>query len=333
MTNTAVTNTAYGSNWCKSNWCTRNWCGYYNITQIPTQITFLTNGVVNTSFQMNWVFYNLSNLRILWELASDGIETDNFTASTEASTDKAIVNIKDDIIEKYWQSTSNNAQWIQFDAGANTSIYVDTLGILNHNFTTSVILNLKGYGTGTDIAPASWGSVPIYATISAGTNPNDPRIVWCSPTNPTTKYRHWRLEISDSTNTNSYLRIGRFVAGQALILNGENMIDTLKYAKHNYKEEIQLNGFSSVFNNRTLKKSLDITLANLNVQTHSNYSLLGKYVDYSRDVYKSLVIPDPNNPYKYSIYAKLKDLPTEDITYVDGSNEFSTYSLSYDEAK
>ncbi len=333
MTNSAVTNTSYGGNWCTTNWCTTNWCGYYNICQIPTQVTFLTNGVKNTSFQMNWVFYNLTNLRILWELASDGITTNNFTASSQVSNDKAIVNVKNDIIEKYWQSTSNSNEYIQFDAGANKAIYIDTLGIIQHNFTTSVTLNLKGYGTGTDIAPASWGTVPVYATISAGTNPNDPRILWCSSTNPTSKYRHWRLEISDSTNTDAFLRIGRFVAGQALILNGENLMDSLKFSKQNFKEEIALNGFSSVFNNRTLKRKLDITLANLNVQTKSNYNLISKYVDYSRDVYKSLIIPDPHNPYKYSIYAKLTGLPAEDISYVDSNNEYSTYTLSYDEAK
>lgn len=333
MPNTAVTNTAYGANWCKANWCKVNWCGYYNITQVPSQFIFLTNGVRNTSFQMNWNFYNITNLRILWEIASDGIETDNFTASSTAATDKSIVNVKNDIIEKYWQSTSTSSEWIQFDAGENIEIYIDTLGIIEHNFTTSVTLSLKGYGTGSDLAPSNWGTVPIYATISAGTNPNDPRIVWCSPTDPSARYRHWRLEINDPTNTADYLRIGRFMAGQSLVLNGENIVDTLKFSKNNFKEEIALNGFSSVFNNRALKKRLSITLSTLNVQTLSNYSLLNKYADYVRDVYKSLVIPDPGNPYKYSIFAKLTELPSEDISYVDSENEYSTYSLSYDEAK
>ncbi len=68
MPNSAVTNTPYGGNWCVSNWASTNWCSWYNICQIPVQVTFLTNGVANTSFQMNWVFYNLTNLRkrIFW---------------------------------------------------------------------------------------------------------------------------------------------------------------------------------------------------------------------------------------------------------------------------
>lgn len=329
----AVTNTSYGANWCKADWCSVNWCGYYNITQIPLQTIFLTNGVRNTGCQMNWVFYNTTNLRILWEIASDGITTDNFTASSTAATDKSIVNVKNDIIEKYWQSTGISQEWIQFDAGENLAIYIDTLGIIEHNFTTSVTLTLKGYGSGSDSLPPQWASVPVYATITAGSNPNDARIMWCSPTNPTNRYRYWRLEIDDPTNSNDFLRIGRFVAGQALILTGENITDSIRFSKQSYKEEIALNGFSSVFNNRALKKKLTLNLSTLNVQRYSNYNLLSKYVDYARDSFKSLIIPDPNNPYKYSIYAKLTDLPSEEIAYVDGSNEYSTYTLSYDEAK
>lgn len=329
----AVTNTAYGANWCKAPWCSVNWCGYYNIGTLPTQLTFLAEGVRNTGCQINFVFYNVTNSRILWEIASDGIETNNFTSSSTAATDKSIVNVKNDIIEKYWESTSNSSEWIQFDAGVNTEIYIDTLGIIEHNFTTSVSLILKGYGSGSDSEPTQWTTVPIYATIIAGTNPNDARIMWCNPVNPSTRFRYWRLEINDPTNSNDYLRIGRFVAGQALILNGENIMDSLTYSKESYKEEIPLNGFTSISNNRAIKKKLRLTLSTLNIQTYSNHNLLNRYIDYSRDRFKSLVIPDPSNPYKYSIYAKLSELPSEEISYVDSQNEYSTYTLNYDEAK
>lgn len=329
----SVNNTSVGSDWLTSDWLTTNWLSYYNICNVPTQITMIANGISTTGFQMRWVTYNTTNLRVLWEIGSDGITTSNYTASSNASTDKAVQNVTSDILEKYWESTSNFEEWVQFDVGTNRAISVDTLGILNHNFTTSVSLVLKAYGTSTDPAPVSWESIAPYATISAGSNPNDNRILWVSPSLPLSTYRHWRLEISDPTNPSPYLRIGRIVAGQSLILNGENLIDNLRYGKTNFKEEIPLNGFSSVFNNRTLKRKLDITFNNLNIQAYANHDLLNTYMDYARDVFKSLVIVDPQSPYKYSVYAKLTQMPSEDINYVDSTNEYSSYSLSFDEAK
>ena len=137
----AVTNTSYGNNWCLDNWATTNFCGFYTITALPINITMLANGVSSTNISMNWVFYNLNNMRILWEIGSDGIDSsNNFTASSNKSTNKNIVNIKNDIVEKYWESTSNINEWIQWDSGANKQIYVDTFALLGHNLSSSAIL-------------------------------------------------------------------------------------------------------------------------------------------------------------------------------------------------
>lgn len=328
----AVTNTSYGNNWCLDNWATTNFCGFYTITALPINITMLANGVSSTNISMNWVFYNLNNMRILWEIGSDGIDSsNNFTASSNKSTDKNIVNIKNDIVEKYWESTSNINEWIQWDSGANKQIYVDTFALLGHNLSSSAILQLKGYGTGSDSAISDWSGVPVYATITMNTNPNDDRVIWCSPTQPTQKYRHWRLEISDGANSSATLKVGRLIAGTSLCFNGENLLSTLRYGKQNYKDEIKLNGFSTVFNNRALKRNLSISLNELNIQKYSNTNQLTKYIDYCRDSFKALVIVDPNNPYKYSVFAKLSSMPSQEINYVDAQNEYASISLNYDE--
>lgn len=328
----AVTNTQYGLDWCQNDFATTNWCGFYTITALPINITMLANGVTTTNISMNWVFYNTKNLRILWEIGSDGLdETNNYTASSEKSTDKSIENIKNDIIEKYWESTSNINQWIQFDAGTNKTIYIDTLALLGHNLTSSAQLTLKGYGLGSDSTISDWSNIPVYATISMGSNPNDDRVIWVNPSQPTNRYRHWRLEISDGSNSSSTLRIGRLMAGTSLCFNGENLLGTLRYGKNNYKDEIKLNGFSSVFNNRALKRKLSINLNELNIQAYSNTNQLNKYIDYCRDSLKALVIVDPQNPYKYSVFAKLSSMPEQEINYVDAQNEYATISLNYDE--
>jgi hypothetical protein len=328
----AVTNTQYGSDFLLDNWCTTNFCGFYTITALPINITMLANGTYTTNISMNWVFYNLTNMRILWEIGSDGLDSsNNYTASSQASTDKSVYNLKNDIIEKYWESTDNINQWIQFDAGVNKAIYIDTLALLAHTLSSSAQLVLKGYGSGSDSAITDWSNIPVYANIAMGTNPNDDRVIWVSPTQPTTRYRHWRLEISDGANANSYLRIGRFIAGSSLVFNGENLLANLRYGKQNYKDEIRLNGFSSVFNNRALKRNLSLSLNELNIQQYSNTNQLNKYIDYCRDSLKALVIIDPQNPYKYSVFAKLSSMPAQEINYVDAQNEYATISLSYDE--
>jgi hypothetical protein len=329
----SVTNQVVGGNWCTTNWCTTNWCSWYTVTSMPIQITMLNNGTFATNIQMNWVFYNTTNMRILWQIASDGNTTsNNYTASSVASSDKDISNVRNDIIEKYWQSNTTN-EWIQFDSGVGKATYIDTLAILGHNFSSSAIITLQGYGKSTDSAPSNWGSVATYAIIPMGSNPNDDRVIWCASTVPTQSYRYWRISINDPSNAYGYLRIGRFVAGQSLIFNTENVIGTLKSGQNNFKEEIKLNGFSAVYNNRALKRFLDISFNNLNIQTFSNKSQLNNYLYYNRDILKALVVIDPNNPYKYSVFAKLTQMPQEQVEYVDSNNEYTSFSLSLDEAK
>lgn len=327
-----VLNTQIGSDWCLTDFATVNWCGFYTVTTLPINITLLANGSYSTNISMNWVFYNLQNLRILWEIGSDGLDsTNNFTASSEKSTDKSVFNLKNDILEKYWESTDNINQWVQFDAGLNRSIYIDTFALLGHNLSSSAKLTLKGYGSGSDSAITDWSNIPTYATISMGTNPNDDRVIWVNPTQPTTRYRHWRLEISDGSNSTKNLRIGRLIAGTSLVFNGENLLANLRYGKRNYKDEIKLNGFSSVFNNRALKRNLSISLNELNRQQYSNANQLDKYIDYCRDSLKALVIVDPQNPYKYSVFAKLASVPDQEINYIDAQAEYASVSLTYDE--
>ena len=277
--------------------------------------------------------YNYDLIRILWKIASDGITANNYSASSNASVDKSMVNLKSDIIEQYWQSTSNTAQWFQFDIGVNLVSYIDTFALIGTNLTSSAVIRIYGYGTGINAAPATWTEAMFIKQVDFPVNPLEKDRIYIATSLPTIGYRHFRVTISDPSNTDAFIRIGRCLAGSALIFNTENCADTISYKKENYKDEFQISGFSSISNNRSLKKMLTINFTDINTIQYTNYSRLIEYIEYSRDSLKSLVIVDPRLPYQFSIFAKLKSMPEEVHEYISLDTSIATMSLSYDEAK
>jgi hypothetical protein len=344
----AIIMTYSQANYCKTDYCSVNYCAPRGIGNLRSQITQSVFGssVLNSQFsmatynesnlhcQVNMVLYNTTQFRVLWEIASDGIVSNNFTASTSASTDKSIANIKTDIVEQYWQSTGTDEHFT-FDVGTGRTSFIDTIGFINHNLTTSAVVNIYGYGTSEDPAPGSWAGVPLYATIPLPEDrPNEENLLWIAEDFPLEGFRHWRVTISDPTNPDGFIRVGRFVAGQALIFAGfENFIDRLNYGRKNFKDELSLNGYTTISNNRALKKFLRLTFTNLAQVNANNYKNLETMLEYTRDTLKMLVIPDPQNPYNYSVYAKIAELPEEEHRYVDADTRYADLTISWNEAQ
>jgi hypothetical protein len=330
----AVTKTATGGEWLTSNWLSGNWLQSAGYASIPTEIEHLVLYSKTVRLQINASAYNSTNLRILWELASDGIVSNNFTASSEASIDKGVKNLKSDIVERYWQTTSSSNQWFTFDGGAGRLLSIDTLAFIEHNLTSSAVVTIKGSGGSGDAAPGDWSVVPVYASIPMPADrPTETRLFWCSPVAPSSQYRHWRVDIHDPTNPDGFIRVGRFVAGSALILQGENISGSLEHTLENYKDKIELNGFTSIANNRALKQTIRLTLDRLNTQNAGNYPQLMRMIRYCRDTLKVLVIPDPQNIYDYSVYARLGQMPRTQSNFTDSQNIYASMELIFDEAK
>ena len=167
-------------------------------------------------------------------------------------------------------------------------------------------------------------------------DPDETNLIWISPTIPAASYRHWRLFIDDPTNSNAYIRAGRLVAGSALIFNGENCLDSIAYNEVSFKDEMSVNGFTTVSNNRALKKYMKLSFGNLDTVSRANYRLLKRYLRYCRDTLKALVIVDPSNDtnkYKYTVFSKIKVLPTENHNYVDSTSTYTTFDIEYDEGR
>jgi len=321
-------------NYCKAPYSGFNYCSPAADGTLFEQIILTILGTKIVHEQLNYVIYNIDKLRILWEIASDGITSGNFSSSSDASADKAVINVKSDIIEQYWQSTGDTSEWVQWDAGAGKTIIMDTFALLQHNLTTSAVVKLYGYGTSSDSAPGTWVGVSVYATLTMPEDQDETNLIWSSPALPVSGFRHWRMTIKDSTNADGYLRIGRLVGGASLIFVGdENILDSVEYQLANFKDEFKLNGFNTIANNRAQKKQLRLRFNKLDRISQINYRRLKRYLNYSRDTLKALIVPDPADPYLFTVYAKLKEVPSESHNFVSDENSYVTIELFYDEGR
>lgn len=303
---------------------------------LHTQVSLVIPGIKNLGIQVRLTAYNINLMRILWEIKSDGSTALNYSASTNASTDKNVVNLKSDIIEKYWQSTGCASEWIQWDTGSGRVISLDTFGLIGHNFSSSAVVKLYGYGESTDAAPGAWTEDMLYATLVMSEDPDEENLIWVAPTIPAHSYRHWRLTVVDTSNPDGFLRAGRLVAGSALVFNGENCLDEVELVHTNYKDEQVLTAFARISNNRALKKSLVFTFRNLDRVGNSNYRLLRRYMQYCRDTLKALVILDPateGSKYQFTAFAKLKQMPREQHKYIEATTSYTALELEFDEGR
>lgn len=324
------------NNWATTDWCRYSYCVPTGYEAIGTEVVLVTPGTKTVGIQVRLVAYNITQLRILWEIKSDGVTATNFTASSEVSADKGVVNVKSDIIEKYWQSTGDSSEWVQWDTGSGRVISLDTFALIAHNLTSSAVVRLKGYGDSSSSAPGDWSVVDTYVTFTLSDDPDEENLIWVAPTLPASSFRHWRLEIEDSTNPDGFIRIGRLAAGSSLIFNGENCLDDITVVEENYKDEMQLNGFSRIANNRALKKRLILNFRNLDSVSQTNYRLLRRYLRYCRDTLKALIIVDPQteeSKYKFTAFAKLKQMPQQRHKYLDAESSYTSFELEYDEGR
>ena len=280
--------------------------------------------------------YNLTQLRILWEIGSDGNSaSNNYIASSNAGTGYEPVNLRSDFIERAWKSTNCIAEYFQFDVGVGNTIGIDTAAILGHNLTNGAVITVYGYGDAFSNAPASdadWYALSAQFTMTV--EPTYQNIFYVAAVTASAKFRHWRVLIQDATNTDGFISIGRFIAGEAMVFDTrENMSMNVDYAQVNYKDELKLNGFSSLANNRALRSKLKINFENLDMESNDNYAQLQRYFSYCRDTLKALVIPDPRKLYRYSVYAKLTQMPQEKHTYLDDASCYASLDIELDEGK
>ena len=324
------------NNWAEQPWCQYAWCGPTAYDAINSEVVMVTPGTKVIPCQVRLVAYNVDKIRVLWEIKSDGTESSNYTASSEASADKGVINLKSDIIEKYWQTDTSEDEWCQFDAGDGRTISLDTFALIAHNLSGSASVVLKGYGGSGDAAPGDWSAVAVYATLTMPEDPDEDKLIYIAPTLPANSYRHWRVEIDDPQNPDGFIRVGRLVAGSALIFNGENCLADIDLTDVPFNNEMKLNGFTGITNARALKRLMKVRFRDLDRVNRSNYRLLKRYIRYCRTSLKALVIVDPSDEatkYQFTAYAKLREAVQESHRFNASDSATVAFELIYDEAK
>lgn len=299
---------------------------------LSIELDMIGRTTARLGIEIDQVKYNTGFLRILWDFASNRIDTNVGRYSSQVSSDKGVINLANDIVEKYWQTTGCAYEYFEFDVGSGKIAALDTIGFIDTNISTGAVITIKGYGTSGSVKPVSWTNIPVLATIPSKPDELEKNIIYIAQSLPE-QYRHYRVEIRDPLNADGFLRVGRVAAGSALIFVDENCLDHIQSIKQNYKDELQLNGFTSIANNRALKKNMTLTFRNLNRVQRSNYNKLMTYINYCRDTLKALVVVDPQDPYLFTVFSKLKNMPQETHNYISSDTSYVELGLTYDEAR
>lgn len=148
-------------------------------------------------------------MRISYQNCLDNLTSTAITVLT-AATNYPFINAQDQRLSQQYRTTAVTSQTIILDLGS--AISISTAAIISHNFTSSVSVTVDANTTN------SWGSPATSKTIiyNAGMMLN-----FFTPVS----YQWWRFTISDPTNTNGYLSMGRIWLGNYITIDPSSNID------------------------------------------------------------------------------------------------------------
>jgi hypothetical protein len=291
------------------------------------QVTLIRNN--SYGMQVVYRFYNLTQLRYMYDFPSRGTAAllgNNWTATSTATGDFLANNVNTDIVEQVWRS--NNApssQTLTCDTGITQGITIDTIAILNHNLTSSALVQVQGSNDNFATPPSVLYNMTITTLNMFYIAPEFPK-------SSASKNRYWRFIIQDSTNPDGFLQIGTIVFGNAKIfVYPENFKTPLSFGTKHFKDVINTEGFTNVSNDRTLKKFLTLDFEKLD-GTKGNFLSLKEMWEEVRTSLKILVIPTPTRPERFAVFAKLSEMPSETIESIDDTTEYIDIDLNFDES-
>jgi hypothetical protein len=275
---------------------------------------------LHMGMQTRLVLYNDKLLRILCSFPSRGTSGTNWTSTSTMAGDFSPNNLNTDIVEQVWRSASGVKAVI---LTCDTEIIpqgtdVDTFGILNHNLSSSATITVEGSDSPT--------FSPVEQSFSITPSPRN--AFYVAPTAPTQQSRYWRMLINDSTNPNDYLEIGTVVFGTSVIFQGECFVDTIPRKWDHFADKVPTEGFTNVANDRSIKRKVSLEFRNLEY-TGGNFEALLDLFEEKRTTLKCLWIPDPQDPTRFAVFAKLVDIPQETHRNL-GADAANTVDLTVD---
>jgi len=127
---------------------------------------------------------------------------DDFTLTPSTEDPNFVASeLSDTRLANTWRTTAITAQTIVIDAAV--AISCDSIAIAAHNFTASATIKIQA------ATADSWGAPPLDETI---TYRSGIMVLYFT----SSSYRYWRFYFDDTTNTNSYLEVGRLFLGEYL---------------------------------------------------------------------------------------------------------------------
>ena len=274
--------------------------------------------------QINRILYNTYNLRILSEFPSRGASGTNWTATATEAGDFNVYNLNTDIVEQIWRTPpAITSATLTCDTEVSQGVFLDTLGILNHNLTTSATLTMQSSNDATF-------TTGVITTSLEVTRDN---IYYVTPVAPTSKYRYWRFQIVDGTNPAGFISIGTIVFGSAVIMQGECYVDELIRGTKHFSDKVATEGFTNVANNRAVKYSVGIDFRLLKYSA-GNYTRIRQVFDRARTSLKCLWIPTPVLASRFAVFGKLESIPNETHKVMEflSDKDYISFSVQVDES-
>jgi len=295
-----------------------------HLKNVMTQVNMLKSEKLFT--QVTMVIYNRTQLRILCTFISRGIEAlaGNNWVSIQAIApgDYSPNNLNTDIIEQRTQTDGITALWQLRCNTGNPNSFVDTIGILNHNFSQGATVEVSGSDD-----PA-FGTIKF--TFPMTVEPVD--MYYVSPTLPNIPAQYYQFTIQDAGNSAGFLSIGTIVFGSAIIMTKkEQFVNPVTYGLRHFKDTLETEGYTSVSNDRAIRKFLNLTYAQL-IRTGGNFRALKSYILDAKTDHKCLVIPRPTIPSALAVFAKMSQLPEEIHNAIDDDNWRIDMTFDWDES-
>jgi hypothetical protein len=281
------------------------------------------------SSQVRNVVYNTRRLRVLDEFPSRGTQAlgaNNWTSSpVQSNPDFSPNNVNTDVPEQIFRSPDGTSSFVELrcDTGLTQGVFLDTLAILNHNLSLGARVFLQGSND-------NFVTIDINIPVKVTTT----NAYYIAPTLPNAGYRYWKLVILDPANPDGYISIGIVLFGASKIFTmAENFVNPLVTGYRDFKTVMQTEGYTSISNDRALRKFLQLAFEKLDYSL-LNYRTLDEVFKTARTSSKVLWIPTPYAPERYAVFGKLAQLPSVQVESNDetGAKDYLTLSIEIDES-
>jgi len=298
-------------------------------SEVPTAMQFESKNIFPMGQQILATLYNATNLRILCEFPSRGVSPSNWSSNSTAPGDFSVQNLNTDIVEQVWRSETSTITGISLicDTGLPQGVFLDTLAILNNNFTRSANVTLVGS------TQSDFSIIGTVISVPVG----DANSYYIAPELPISGYRYWRIDIDDPTNPDDFIEIGTILFVASNIFQGECFVDSVEFQLQDFADSVSTEGFTNVSNSRALKRKVRLEFRFLNFQKN-NFKIMRNLFETYRTTHKCLWIPTPSVSNKdvtarFAGYAKLTTLPSERHNYKCGDADYVSFNIEYDESK